>query len=35
MLTIRGWQFGLGEALSERARQNLDAALTWWATMND
>jgi hydrogenase maturation protease len=32
MLTIRGWQFGLGEALSERARQNLDAALTWWAT---
>jgi hydrogenase maturation protease len=31
MLTIRGWQFGLGESLSERARQNLDAALSWWA----
>ncbi|MBL8920173.1 MAG: hydrogenase maturation protease [Myxococcaceae bacterium] len=30
LLAIRGWQFGLGEQLSERARQNLDAALGWW-----
>ncbi|MDX2015152.1 MAG: hydrogenase maturation protease [Myxococcaceae bacterium] len=31
VLAIRGWQFGLGEALSERARKNLEAALSWWA----
>lgn len=30
LLAIRGWQFGLGEHLSERARQNLEAALAWW-----
>lgn len=30
LLAIRGWQFGLGEQLSEKARQNLDAALAWW-----
>ncbi len=31
VLAIRGWQFGLGEALSARARENLEAALSWWA----
>ncbi|MCA2980391.1 MAG: hydrogenase maturation protease [Myxococcaceae bacterium] len=31
VLAIRGWQFQLGESLSERARRNLEAALEWWA----
>jgi hydrogenase maturation protease len=30
LLAIRGYEFGLGEALSERARRNLEAALAWW-----
>ncbi len=30
LLSIRGWQFELGERLSDRARFNLDAALAWW-----
>lgn len=30
LLRIHGEGFGLGEALSEAARRNLDAALRWW-----
>jgi hydrogenase maturation protease len=30
VLAIRGWSFARGEALSERGRGNLEAALSWW-----
>lgn len=30
VLAIRGWAFGIGESLSDRAKKNLEAALEWW-----